>query len=87
MNYQRILSGFGAQEILDASGGTVVLASLRNTPANDLTQMNEGRFVLSELGPNGTNDGKNKTVSDDWLWTCPVPTNAPEATFPGRVAP
>jgi hypothetical protein len=31
------------------------------------------RFILRGVGPNGTDDRKNK-ASDDWLWT--YPTNA-----------
>jgi hypothetical protein len=36
----------------------------------------EGGFILRGVGPNGTDDRKNK-YSDDWLWTCS--TNAPSA--------
>ncbi len=36
----------------------------------------EGRFILRGVGPNGTDDRKNKT-SDDWLWT--YSTNTPSA--------
>jgi hypothetical protein len=36
----------------------------------------EGRFILRGVGPNGTNDRKNKS-SDDWLWT--YSTNTPTA--------
>lgn len=35
------------------------------------------------LGPNGTNDEKNKVRSDDWLWSYPVPTNAAPETVKG----
>ena len=36
----------------------------------------EGSFILRGVGPNGTDDRKNKT-SDDWLWT--YSTNTPSA--------
>ena len=36
----------------------------------------EGRFILRGVGPNGTDDRKNKS-SDDWLWT--YSTNTPSA--------
>jgi hypothetical protein len=36
----------------------------------------EGSFILRGVGPNGTDDRKNKS-SDDWLWT--YSTNTPSA--------
>jgi hypothetical protein len=40
-------------------------------------RLEDGRFILIGLGPNGSDDHKKKT-SDDWLWTCS--THAPGAS-------
>lgn len=43
----------------------------------------EGRYILRGVGPNEANDEKNKTASDDWLWTYPAPTNTAPASAIG----
>jgi hypothetical protein len=43
------------------------------------------RYILRSVGPNGVNDQNNKS-SDDWLWAYPGATNAPAAR-PGSGVP
>ena len=45
-------------------------------------RLDEGRYILRGVGPNEIND-QNKKSSDDWLWTYPVPTNAPPTAATG----
>jgi len=44
----------------------------------------EGRYNLRGVGPNETDDQKNKAGSDDWLWAYPALTNSAPASAIGQ---